>query len=197
MKTNKIIMLITFLILISLNLKCEDNKYDIYSKGINFILHKDKSIFDSTYLKNLCISEFNTFGGDVMADLQQEHYKKIFKFSKNLAYRFKSNTILETRIVDSLKLDFPYTFLQEEEVWEHFSIESNKHKTYDSLSDYYKNGGLINLSEIIYNKRRNKAAYFIFILSATSSGGSIYLVFSEKNNNIWYTKKGELIGWIH
>lgn len=197
MKNNKILTIIIFLILVTFNLISEENKYDIYSKGINYVLHKDKSKFDSTYLKNLCISEFNTFGGDATAYYQQDVYKRIIKFSKNLAYRFKRNKILQTRIKDSLILDFPYIFLSEAEVWEYFSIESNKHKTYDSLSDYYKNGALLNVSEIIFNNRQDKAAYFIFFVSATEIRGRFYLILSKKKNNKWYTYKHELIGLIH
>lgn len=197
MNINKILNIIILLFLVSLNLKSEENKYDIYSKGINYVLHKEKSIFESTYLNNLCISEHNGLGGDLIADLQKDEYKKIIKFSEDLAYRFKRNKVLETRIKDSFKLDFPYIFLLESEVWEYFSIESNKHKSSDELCEYYTNGALLNVSEIIYNKRQDKAAYFIFFISATSLGGRGYLILSEKKNNKWHTRKSELIVRIH
>lgn len=161
MKTNKILMLIIFLILLTFNLKSEDNKYDIYSKGINYVLHDFQKTFDTTYSEYFFISEIDWMGEEILKPIQNEHYKKIKKFSNELALNFKNNKMFSKHIQDSLILDFPHEFLPEKTYIEYIAKEY-KYNTWDIFYKAHRIGAIISLSEISYNKKKDKAAYLIF-----------------------------------
>lgn len=166
----------------------KDESYQVYDAAINKMFAGDKVAFDSqTKIKKIVIRE-NT-NTDYAYWEKKENWQKVKDRLPGLSdeiiadyeARLKPSTLLKQRF----NLNLKYSLLSNNSYKSIFGDDLNANSTVNKWSHFYKrypdSGGYIWLSNVGFNKTRDRALLFLVHWCGTLCGTGHYILMSKKS----------------